>query len=193
MKALGISGSPRVGGNTDYLVGRVLAGAAERGAHGDRVSLRDLEVRPCAACARCGESGECATSDDFPRLLARMKEADAIVLGSPVWCGTVTAQMKALIDRADQSQVVMEEGPDSRTRFRSRLPAGKRGAIVVAADLGPKEAIESTVRVLERFLKDLGVEIVGALVASRLRARDDAAKDALLLERAFDLGTRLVS
>jgi multimeric flavodoxin WrbA len=104
VKVLGIVGSPRKGGNTDALVEEVLEGARSKGAETEKIYLDGLKIRPCDACELCSENGECAIKDDFQLILQKIKESDGIVLGSPIYCSTVTAQTKILIDRIDFSQ-----------------------------------------------------------------------------------------
>jgi len=100
IRVLGIVGSPRVGGNTEQLVAEALRVAAEEGAETELLRLADKEVKPCDACLSCRENGECHIEDDFRPIFDRMVEADGIVLSSPVYFGSATPQIKALIDRA---------------------------------------------------------------------------------------------
>jgi multimeric flavodoxin WrbA len=103
MRAIGISGSPRQGGNTEILVRRCLDGLARRGIGGDFVTLRDKLIRPCRACGTCAQrrDGTCSIQDDdFHPLLGAMREADIIVLGSPVYFGSAAPELMALLDRA---------------------------------------------------------------------------------------------
>ena len=100
MRILGISGSPRPNHNTARLVKHILARADSLGAEIDYASLADVEVRPCTACEACMRSGECVIDDDFEQLVARISRADGIVIGSPNYAFTMSAQMKAVFDRS---------------------------------------------------------------------------------------------
>jgi multimeric flavodoxin WrbA len=99
MKVLGIVGSPRQGGNTEILVEEALAAAREAGAKTEIVLLADKQIAPCDACRSCVKTGACKINDDMQPIYKQMEAADALLLGSPVYFGYVTAQMKALIDR----------------------------------------------------------------------------------------------
>ena len=100
MKILAIHGSPRtLRSTTRQLASFVLAGAEEAGAETEIVDLADLRIVPCTACDACTINGICVNDDDVPALVARMKEADAIVLGSPVYIDNVSGQMKVFFDR----------------------------------------------------------------------------------------------
>jgi len=100
IRILGIVGSPRVGGNTEHLVAEALKAAVEEGAETELLSLADKEVKPCDACLSCRKTGECWIKDDFKPIFDKMVEADGIILASPVYFGSATPQIKALIDRA---------------------------------------------------------------------------------------------
>ena len=100
IRILGIVGSPRVGGNTERLVAEALKAAEEDGAETELLRLADKEVKACDGCLSCRKTGECHVKDDFKPIFDKMVEADGIILGSPVYFGSATPQIKALIDRA---------------------------------------------------------------------------------------------
>ncbi|WP_456472388.1 flavodoxin family protein [Methanocaldococcus sp.] len=100
MKILGISGSPRAEGNTAYLVKLALEEAKKLGAEVEFISLAGKELNPCIACNACKESGKCVIVDDVEEILDKMLKADGIIIGSPVYFGGVTAQLKMLMDRS---------------------------------------------------------------------------------------------
>jgi multimeric flavodoxin WrbA len=103
MHAVAISGSPRKSGNTETLLQRCLDGLATKGITGDLISLRDKTIKGCRACAACSRNRDkqCNTKDDdFHPVFAAMQSADIIVVGSPVYFGSATPEMMALLDRA---------------------------------------------------------------------------------------------
>ena len=101
MNVVGISGSPRKGGNTESLVTECLR---EFSAHGWAVSafyLSEKTIKPCVGCETCVETGRCAvTGDDAAALFDTLMACDAVVIGSPVYYRNVTAQLKAVFDRS---------------------------------------------------------------------------------------------
>lgn len=103
MRALAISGSPRVEGNTELLLTKLLDVLRAEDIDTGMVSVSDKNIKPCVACGACAKNKDraCAIKDDdFHELLERMIEADIIVLGSPVYFGSATPQLMALLDRA---------------------------------------------------------------------------------------------
>jgi multimeric flavodoxin WrbA len=102
MRVLGISGSPRRGGNTDLLIHAALQTLAEEGIEGDFLSLADRHIQPCLACGGClkAETIRCVQDDPaFEGVLEKFSAADGILVGSPVYFGSATPQVMALLDR----------------------------------------------------------------------------------------------
>lgn len=100
MKILAIHGSPRtLRSTTRMLANYVLEGAADAGAETEMIDLCDFRVTPCTACEGCSFNGICVFEDDMPALVDRMKEADGIVLASPVYIDNIPGQMKVFFDR----------------------------------------------------------------------------------------------
>jgi len=99
---LGLVGSPRKGGNTEQLMERVLAAAREAGAETKLFTVAGRTIAPCTACDACLNNPDefCAIEDAMAELYPLMEWADAIVFGSPVYMGTMTAQLKAVFDRS---------------------------------------------------------------------------------------------
>ena len=100
MKVIGFIGSPREGGNTEILVEEMLKGASDVGAETRSFNLDKLDITPCKACQHCkSNDGECATDDGMQEIYKELKEADAFVLGSPVYMWQMSAQAKLFTDR----------------------------------------------------------------------------------------------
>ncbi|MEI8079236.1 MAG: flavodoxin family protein [bacterium] len=103
MKAVAFNGSPRLGGNTEFLLRKVLEPLAAAGIETELVQVGGKPVRGCLACGKCMEAknGRCViTTDVVNDCIGKMLAADAIILGSPTYFADMTAELKALIDRA---------------------------------------------------------------------------------------------
>jgi len=99
-RILGVAGSPRPGGNTEVLMERVLAAAAREGAETRLYSLGGKKIAPCVDCRGCTERQPyCTQMDAMQELYEHMLWAEAIVFGTPVYMGTMSAQLKAVFDR----------------------------------------------------------------------------------------------
>jgi multimeric flavodoxin WrbA len=98
-KVLILSGSPRKGGNSDFLCDQFMQGAKEAGNEAEKIFIRDRKINYCVACDACRGTGKCVHQDDMAEILEKMIAADVIVMASPVYFYTLDAQLKTLIDR----------------------------------------------------------------------------------------------
>lgn len=99
MKVIGIGASPRKGGNTDILLDAAIKGARSAGASCEKIFLRDLLYEGCRSCGGCLKTGTCRVRDDMQLIYGKFKEADAVIIASPVFFGSLTGQLKMMIDR----------------------------------------------------------------------------------------------
>ena len=151
MKILALSGSPRgPQSRTLQLVQAVAKGAHDAGAEVELVDVCRLRIGYCIGCGVCYASGRCIHRDDFDGLYARMFAADGLVLGSPNYFHTVSAQLKALLDRMADT-------------VHCQLFTGKYACAVATA--GGAAAHEVT-EYLSRVLVGLGANTVGAVGTS---------------------------
>jgi multimeric flavodoxin WrbA len=101
MIVLAISGSPRPQGNTYHLLQEALKVLQSQGLETEYLSLHDKDIRPCRACLTCAkEKNRCAQEDDFMPVFTAMARADALIVGSPVYFGSASPNLMALLDRA---------------------------------------------------------------------------------------------
>jgi multimeric flavodoxin WrbA len=121
VKAVGVVGSPRKGGNTEILVAHCLKAMAEEGLETELVRLAGLDIRGCTACEYCFEHDGCVIEDDFAPVYEKMSAADAIIVASPVYFGSATALVKGLLERVGFMS------------YRTRPFAGKVGGPLVVA------------------------------------------------------------
>jgi len=125
MKAVAFCGSPRKGGNTAILLSTVLSSMAEQGVKTELVELAGEQIPGCRACFGCMKNKDrrCVLEDDVVNdCIAKMVEADIILLGSPTYFADLSSELKALIDRAGMV------GRANGSLYRRKL-----GAAVVAA------------------------------------------------------------
>lgn len=95
-----LSASPRKGGNSDLLCDEFVQGAKKAGHDAEKVFLREKKIGYCVACDACRKNGgRCFQKDDMPAILEKMMTADVIVMATPVYFYSMSAQLKTLIDR----------------------------------------------------------------------------------------------
>ena len=128
MNVIAINGSPRKTWNTATLLQNALDGAAAQGADTELVHLYDLDFKGCTSCLACkkvgGKSeGRCAMRDAISPLLARIEnEADAVILGSPIYFGNVSGEMRSFMERLLFAPFVYSQPPSFR--FPRKLRCG---------------------------------------------------------------------
>jgi multimeric flavodoxin WrbA len=104
MNVIAVNGSPRKDWNTATLLQNALAGAESAGAQGKLVHLYDLTFQGCTSCFSCKRKGNtraglCAMRDDLQDLLSQVIECDVLLLGSPIYFGDVTGEMRSFLER----------------------------------------------------------------------------------------------
>ncbi len=99
MRILGIVGSPRKNGNTEILVKEALSSAHNYGADTEVINVSERNITSCDGCESCNVTGKCHIDDDMQDIYTKLLQSDGIIFGSPVYYWSVTAQIKALIDR----------------------------------------------------------------------------------------------
>lgn len=144
---LGISGSPRKGGNTEFLIKESLGLIAREKHQTDTFFLSRKKVGFCLACGKCDQKDMCAVQDDFQELYQKAARADALIVGSPVYMRNVTGQLKALFDRFHC------------TFFEQPLRGKIGGAIAVG---GASDSQGIVLNVIHNFLLSSGVYCVPA-------------------------------
>ena len=135
MKAVAFNGSPRKGGNTEILLRRALEAIAAAWHETEYMQVGGTRIRGCTSCGACGrmKNKRCVIEDDiFNLAFAKMLEADAILIGSPVYFADVTAETKALVDRA--GYVGLANGGLLKRKIGAAVAAARRGGAVHALD-----------------------------------------------------------
>jgi multimeric flavodoxin WrbA len=104
MKIMAINGSPRKTWNTATLLKKALKGAASQGADTELIHLYDLTFTGCTSCFACKTRdsksyGRCAVKDGLAQTLKKIEAADALILGSPIYFGNVSGEMRSFLER----------------------------------------------------------------------------------------------
>jgi len=148
MRIIGINSSPRKSNsNTRRLVLASLKGASKEGANIEFVDLCELDIGYCHGCGTCYQTGTCILEDDFEELFDRIMESSGIVLGSPNYINSVTAQMKTFLDRTADA-------------IHCRKWEGKYGMSVSTAG---GSAAKDVAEYLNSVIRVLGANTVGSV------------------------------
>jgi multimeric flavodoxin WrbA len=185
MKVLGIGGSPRRGGNTDTLMACFLEGCASVGATTRTLSACGLKIAGCMHCDGCFAQGVCVVKDDMQIVYHEMEEADAIVISSPVQFMSVSAQLKALIDRCQALWVrkyILKIPPlgDSRPRNGFFLSVSGRRTV--------PNLFEGEVVIIKTLFHIVDIKYRGEILLPGIDAKGDILKHPDSLELAYKAG-----
>jgi len=184
-KIMVVIGSPRRKGNSAALAQRVADGAKDTGAQVETFFLHAMDIRPCTACDACRTKlkKDCIIKDDMKRLYPKLKAADGIVIASPIYWFTISAQTKLFMDRW------YALGGDDGYEL-----AGKKFGIVLAyADADP--FISGAVNALRTFqdaFNYIGAEMVGTVYGSAWKA-GEIKKNKALMDAAYALGKKMAA
>jgi len=176
-----LKGSPRQRGNSAALADQAASGAKAAGAQVESFYLHGLDIRPCDGCDVCVETGVCVVKDDMQMLYPKLLAADGIILASPIYWFTYSAQLKMCIDR----WYALWNG--HHDAFKGK----PFGIILTYGDTDPYTSGGiNAIHTFETMARFLRAEIVG-WVYGTAGEEGDAQKQPDLMERAYRLGARL--
>lgn len=190
LKILGIAGSPRRDGNTDLLLSQVMAGAASMQAETKTVILSELAIAPCRHCDGCIKTGKCVIEDDMQWLHKDLREADRLVLASPLFFMGVPAQAKAMIDRCQALWVI---------KYVLKLPVAtnqdkeRRGIYVSVGGRNFKGLFQPSMATIKSWFTTLDINYDGELVFPAIDEKGAITQHPTALKDAFSMGRKLAS
>jgi multimeric flavodoxin WrbA len=177
-----LEGSPRKKGNSCTLAAQSAIGARQAGADVESVFLQRLKIAPCNSCDACRKTGVCTIKDDMQMLYPKLAEADGLILASPIFWFTYSAQLKTCIDR----WYALWNGNHD---FMKSKPAG------VILTYGDTDLFTSggmnAIHTLDTMFDFLGAKV--DWVYGSLMDIGDAEKDAGLMASALALGKKIAA
>lgn len=188
-RILGLYGSPRKGGNSDFLLDRALEACQAAGAFVSRIVVRDLEMtRGCLACYGCEKTGQCVVQDDMQRVYPLLEGSDAIILATPIFFYGVSAQVKALIDRCQCKWcgAILRRTPGQKPP----LDRGKGYMIAVGATQGQHMFVGAEWAV-RYFYDALDMTYAGGLLVRGVDHKAEILNHPKHLQAAYDLGLKV--
>ncbi len=176
--------SPRRKGNSTILARRLAAGARAAGAEVQTIRLHGMDIRPCTACDGCRKDAadDCVLPDEMTALSPTLRACDALVIASPIYWFTVSAQTKLFMDRW-----YALGGPQGYPDLK-----GKRvGVVLTYADPDPfVSGAANALRMFQDACRYVGADLVGMVYGSAWEAGEIKANKALL-KQARELGKQL--
>jgi len=189
-KVIALAGSPRKRGNTGLLLEAAVKGAREAGGEVDVVYTNSLKIRPCQGCNSCAKLAGCIYQDDMTGLIEAFKAADAFIVSSPVYFGSVSAQLKLVIDRCQS--LWMQRLKTLQQQGGSLV--GKKPGLFLATSGHPNHKgtrFNSSLEVVKIYGYAVDMRLVGTVFAADTD-RIPVTEDSPLLLEAYQAGRKLV-
>ena len=189
MRILGISGSPRRGGNSDLILGSILKGT---GADSEVLYLSDIDFSSCVGCERCRKDKTCTRFEDgLTPWYESISQAEGMVLVSPVYNYNITSWMKAFIDRLYCFYDFDNERPRG---WSSRLAGqGRAAALAIVAEQISEEDLGLTMDALRMPIEAFGYQIAGELSVMGKFEAGIVGQDPEVMQKCADLGKKLAA
>lgn len=212
MKVIAINGSPRKKWNTATLLEKALEGATSEGAETEMIHLYDFNFKGCISCFACklkgGKSyGKCAVKDDITPVLEKLEEVDAVILGSPIYLGNLTGEMRSFMERYVFPYLVYSN--DIPSLYPKNISVGFIYTMGIKEDYFDMFGLRKTIELNENFAKRIfgyseslcstdtyQFDDYSKYVADRFDPEEKAKRRKevfpLDCEKAFDMGARFV-
>jgi multimeric flavodoxin WrbA len=189
MKVLGIFGSPRRGGNTEALLKEYLRGCRDAQAEAEDVYLRDLKITPCLEIYACRKDGKCPIRDDMQNLYGKIAAADILVLASPVFFYSVSAQAKAFIDRCQAfwSQKYLLKQPVAPGK------ESRRGVFISVGGSKGEKVFDGALMTMKYFFDSLDMVFYKSLLYRGIDEKGEILSHPTAMAEAYGLGKEMAS
>ena len=185
MKILGIMGSPRIKGNSDILLDEALKGAQSQQVEIERIVVDKLKIAPCREYYVCLKDGNCAIKDDMDAIYPKLLEADGIIVASPIFFYSVSAQLKMLIDRCQAlwaRKYILKQNISG---------SGRKGAFIAVGATRGAKLFEGSVLTVKYFFEAINVEYSDELLLKGVDKRGEIKENPDALSGAYELGKKL--
>ncbi|MFW9988417.1 MAG: flavodoxin family protein [Candidatus Odinarchaeota archaeon] len=172
-KAIGIISSPRKNGNTAILTNKLLDLLKDK-FEIEKIHLKDYDINPCKECYHCIENEQCSIEDEMQDLYSKLKEAQVIILSSPIFMGGVNSYMKAFMERT--------------WHLRNGQLKGKTGSYIIVG----RRDIGSGINEMEEYLSRLKVNKIAGVLGFGFHI-GDILRDEEALKNIQRLSNQIIS
>lgn len=189
MKVVAFHGSPRAEGNTDLLLRESLRAIQESGHEVQLFKLNEMEITPCQDCGGCEETGECIIEDDMGEIYEAIRGADRLILASPIFFFSLSAQAKMMIDRCQsfwcEKYLLKKPLPPG--------PHGRKGLLLLVGGMKKEIGAECSETVARAFFRTISVPEHETLSFLGVDEKGAILKHPTALGEGYEAGKRLVA
>jgi multimeric flavodoxin WrbA len=189
MKTIAFCGSPRRKGNSETLVNEVVKGIESAGRKADIFYLNAMKISPCQGCGGCNQTGECIFHDDFDKVYKAIRSSDRIIIASPIYFYSVSAQLKIMIDRCQSfwSEKYLLKRPLEAGRH------GRKGLMLLTGGMKTDTGVKCAESCVTAFFRTVSVPEHETLSYVSIDDKGDILNHPTAMKDAFEAGIRLVT
>lgn len=181
---LALCGSPRAGGNTELLVDSCLKGVEESGLASEKIRLNELHILPCQECGGCQHTGRCVIQDDMQKLYQRLPQSKGIILASPIFFGSLTAQTKIAIDRTQCLWVAKYLLHKPIFPSEAKIP----GVFLSVGGMNRYQFFQNAQQIVKVWFAILNIQYVSELFFPGIDRKGEILEHPSAIKKAFRLG-----
>ena len=185
-KIVAFIGSPRKNGNVDTIINEIIKGINSNNVDVKKYYLNDMNIKGCQGCLYCRSKPTCALKDDMIEIYEEIKDADYVIIGSPVYICQVSAQTKLLLDRL---YPLTEINKSIHTpRF------GQKKLIMVYTQAAPMSFLfRNYFRYTAKHLKGMGLNHYKTIIATKAFNKNSTENNSKILKKSYKLGVKISS
>jgi len=188
IKTIAFLGSPRKDGNTDLLLQSAIRGIETSGLPVKTFRLNLMNIKPCQNCGGCDETGECIIKDDMEEIYREIRTADRIILASPIFFFSLSAQTKIMIDRCQSfwCEKYLLRKPIKEGEY------GRKGLLLLVGGMKKEIGIQCAEATAKAFFRTISVPEHRTLSYLGVDAKGAILEHPSALKEAFEAGEKLV-
>lgn len=189
MKVLAFQSSPRVDGNTDILLKEILKAVGKSGHDVRLFRLNAMNIKPCQDCGGCNNTGVCTVKDDMDEIYAAIREADRVILASPIFFFNLSAQAKMMIDRCQSFWC-------EKYLLKRTIPGGqygRKGLLLLVGGMKKEAEIQCSEATAKVFFRSISVPEHEMLSFTGIDAKGAILEHPTALKDAYMAGKKLVA
>ncbi len=188
MNIIAFSGSPRKNGNTELLLNETVRSIEEAGHSVKTFYLNVMKIKACQDCGACNETGVCIFKDDMFQIYDAIRSADRIILASPIFFFSVTAQAKVMIDRCQSfwCEKYLLKTPIKSSRY------GRKGLLLLVGAMEKEIGIQCAEACGQAYFRTISVPEHDTLNFLGIDAKGEILKHPSALKEAYEAGQKLV-
>lgn len=189
MKVAAFHGSPRTDGNIDILLKEALRAIDEAGHEVKLFKLNNLSIKPCQDCGGCDETGVCIINDDMDEIYDAIREADRVILASPIFFFGLSAQAKSMIDRCQSFWC-------EKYLLKKPLPEGqykRKGLLLLVGGMKKEIGIQCAEAAAKAFFRSISIPLHETLSFNGVDKKGAILQHPTALKDAYEAGKRLAA